>query len=1704
MIRPHYFRTAFRVAALLLLALQPGFALSLERLTTNGRTNPLGIPAGNIAFGWVSTSGERGTKQHAYQIRVGTDSDFQSVWDSGRIESSQQVDVALPANLTLGAATRYRWQVRIWDQSGNASEWSEAAWFETGLLTTNDWSDAEWIIRPVTAPNPANWSDYTGTIEFTLQNEAFGVFLRGSANAQNAYMFQVNVTGTTPVLKIHKRANGAYTVLASKDLSTFGYTNASLKSGHHTLRFGVSGTSITTSLDGVAVDTRGGIDLPNGLIGFRTNGTEAGIVHDVSVVDGNNAVLIHPDFSRGESGFNGGSLSNGALSVSGTTDAMFANLPPSLPLFRGNVVAREGIVSARLYASAQGLYEVSINGQKAGDQFLAPGWTDYSKRIQSQTYDITSLIQPGNNVIGAALADGWYRGKVGLNWTKAYGDQLAFVAKIRVTYADGTSDWFATNSQWKTSNSPYVRGDLQDGETYYASLEQLGWNTASFDDSGWSPVGMIPSASAKLVPQPDEPIRMVTSLTAKSRTEILPQTWVYDLGQNMVGVAKIKLTGKAGETAVIRHAEEVYRTGTKTGQLYTESLRTAKATDTYTFNADGVVTYQPKFTQHGFRYIEITGLATPPVAADVQGIVLSSDLQDTGDLTTSNPLLNQLVSNIRWGLRSNFLSIPTDTPARDERLGWTGDINVFAPAAARYKDTRAFLGKWMADVRDSQKTNANIPAVVPQPLNQFDATGVGWSDAVITVPYSTWRAYGDGRMVRENWTAMKAFYQFVYNSATSDGDLLEQGRSSWFSGDWLTLETVDRLQEHKVIGTAYFAENTRMMAEMAAAMGETETAAQWAALVPQIRAAFVTAYRNADGSIYTGTQTAYAMTLGMDMIADPAQRELTAAKFIQKLASDNYHLKTGFLGTPWLLPALTKIGRNDLAMRLLLNEDYPSWGFPIKMGATTMWERWNSIQPSGEFGPVDMNSFNHYAYGAVGDWMFGNVGGIQAVDPGYKTTRIAPLIGYGGLTSAHATQQTAFGRVMSEWNATSESMVLKVEIPANTTARVVLPSSKGSPVYEGGDPVSTATSVQFLQYENDASVYSVESGVYVFSWKPILLSNGGFETPPTSSYLYNPSGESWVFSGASGNGSGVTCDNSAFTANNPLAPEGDQVAFLQKTGTISQAVVGLQTGTVYQITFSAANRATPGFNTGQSWEVQIDGVTVARFPPGSAGTAYSDFSATFKASATSHLLTFAGTNQSSGDCTVLIDDVRMSPLTSMPPSSLVATPGNARVSLSWQSATNATGYTVKRSLAKNGTYVAIASGITATSYVDATATNGVTYDYVVSALDGQGGESDSVEAIAVPDAIAITVPNFGFEAPVTTTYAYNPTGGSWTFSGTAGNGSGIAANGSVFTSSNAVAPQGTQVAFLQRSGSLSQSLSGFAPGGVYTITFSAANRATSGYNGAQSWDLRIDGATKASYSNKPASYADYTATFTASAADHLLSLVGTSSTDRTVFIDNIRITGLLPSATGGLSASAVSSSRIDLAWTASSGASAYLIKRSPFSGGPYTQVANVSGTSYSDASGMEPGKNYYYIVSALNPVGSGVNSSEVSATTYTEQQQWRSQYFGGFAGSGNAADGADPDGDGMTNASEYAAGTHPLDATSLLKVEKMEKQGGDAVLTFRSVAGKRYRAESSDTLQEGSWTVLQDLIAGTGEMLSVTETNGLLSAKRFYRVVLLP
>ncbi|MFI9169131.1 family 78 glycoside hydrolase catalytic domain [Streptomyces lincolnensis] len=1040
--------------------------------TTNGRVNPLGIGGEDPVFGWQLTSTGRATSQKAYEIQVGRTPGSADVWSSGKVASGRQVGVQY-GGPDLEAATRYHWRVRAWDHRGVATPWSAHAYFETGLLGPGDWDRAQWITRPAAPSELDKWTDYTATVDFKLDSAAFGMFLRAS-DASNGYMWQFNTTGPTPMLRLHKQVKGAYSVVQEVDLASYGFTNASLLADRHTVRYDAVGTTIRTTLDGKLVNTFTDSTFTKGYIGFRTHACcgERGTVYDAVVTGTDGGTLLDTDFASGRNPFTGGEIVDSALVVSGTTDALYGPEVRPLPLLRKDFATHAGkkIASARIYASALGLYELELNGKPVGDQVLAPGWTNYDKRIQSQTYDVTKLLAGGDNAIGASLADGWWAGKVGLGWSRQYGDTPALVAKMRISYTDGSTQWIATDGSWKAAAGPYAKADLQDGETYDARLELSGWSRPSFDDAQWEPVASLESRTALLVPQSDEPVRRTQVLQARKMTEPTPGTYVYDLGQNMVGVSRLTLTGSADETVKIRYAEVLNKNGT----LYTDNFRGAKVTDRYAFARTGTVTYEPTFTQHGFRYIEITGVDEPPALTDVKGIVWGSDLPSTGTLRTSDSMLNQLVSNISWSQRGNFLSIPTDTPARDERLGWTGDISLFAPTANYLVDTRAFLSHWMADVRNSQYANGDLPAVVPAPQGQFGDSGVGWSDVMITVPYSVWRAYDDTRILRENYPAMRKFFQFVRDSAGPD--LLEPGRTTFFTNDWLHL---DDPTEQGILGTAYYAENARMMAEVAKALGDDTAASDYGKLSTDIRTAFTKAYVAADGTVTGNSQTGYAMALGMDLVTDPALVQKVGEKFVAKLALTDHHLRTGFIGTPLLLPALSRIGRDDLAYKMLLHKDYPSWGYEVANGATTMWERWNSIMPNGDFGPVDMNSFNHYAYGAVGDWMFQNLGGLSAIEPGYKRSRIAPVPG-GNLTEGSGSLKTVYGLLSSKWSTHDGAFDLKVTVPVNTLAEVHVPAKTRWAVTEGGRRADTAKGVRFLRMEDGAAVFEVGSGAYSF------------------------------------------------------------------------------------------------------------------------------------------------------------------------------------------------------------------------------------------------------------------------------------------------------------------------------------------------------------------------------------------------------------------------------------------------------------------------------------------------------------------------------------------------------------------------------------------------------------------------------------------------
>ncbi|HTW16771.1 MAG TPA: family 78 glycoside hydrolase catalytic domain [Nocardioides sp.] len=1060
-------------AAAATIAAEPG-AVQVTGLTTNGRIDPLGIPGAAPSLGWQARSTGRGVVQTAYQVRVATSEDAlgdADVWDSEKVASARQVDVTY-GGPALEAHTRYVWQVRTWDGDDVASGWSEPASFETGLLDADDWGDAEWVGAAGDA-ELSRWRDYTADFDFSLENLAAGFYVR-AADLSNGYMWQLSVADGTPRFRPHRKSGGGYALLGNVDISSV-ISTQQLKTGTHRLSVTVTGSTIVTKLDGTTIDTRTDATHARGFVGFRsdtaTEGAETSTIHAVRVVDNAGTTLLETDFTSGNP-FTGGTVVPGGLRLAGRIDALWRVPVPNLPLLRTefDTAAGKTVTRARAYATARGIYELRINGEPVGDQHLAPGWTDYLDRIQHQTYDVTDLVEAGTNVFGAEIGSGWWAGRVAHLQTANYGKDTSLLARLRIDYSDGTSQWVDTDdADWRTAPGPYALADNIDGESYDARSAREGWDTADYDDSEWTATVTRPTATPKVVPQPDEPVRTTEERPTIRRTEPVAGRYVYDVGQNMVGVARMRLTGEAGDTVTIRYAEELNRDGTP----YYENLRSAKATDTYTFAVDGTVTYEPTFTHHGFRYIEIAGAQVPPTAEDVTGVVWGSDLKATGDLETSDPMLNQLLSNISWGQRGNFLSVPTDTPARDERLGWSGDINVFAPTASYLRDTRAFLSKWMADMRDTQEANGDYQGVAPTTPNFKAGTGTGWSDAGITVPYAVWQSTGDAAIVREYWADMTRFYAMLRTSAGAD--LIETGRGTW--GDWLNL---DDPTPTSVLSTAYFAEDARMMAEMAAAIGEDAQAAEYADLSTAIRAAFTATLVAEDGTVSGNSQTGYAMALGMDLISDSGLREKAGERFVAKLARGDNHLTTGFLGTPWLLPALSSIGRDDLAYTMLLHEDYPSWGYEVAKGATTMWERWNTIMPNGEFGPVDMNSFNHYAYGAVGDWMYRNIGGIRPVEPGYHVSRIEPVVG-GGLTSGAGRFESVYGPISSDWTLEGQDFALQVEVPVNTTSQVVLPASTAYAVSEGGALLDEEIDgVLDVTDDGDTVTVTVGSGSYDF------------------------------------------------------------------------------------------------------------------------------------------------------------------------------------------------------------------------------------------------------------------------------------------------------------------------------------------------------------------------------------------------------------------------------------------------------------------------------------------------------------------------------------------------------------------------------------------------------------------------------------------------
>ena len=747
------------------------------------------------------------------------------------------------------------------------------------------------------------------------------------------------------------------------------------------------------------------------------------------------------------------------------------------PMLRGRFTVRGPVSSARLYVTSHGLNLPMLNGTTVGDRLFTPGWTSYHNRLQYETYDVTPLLRPGANVLGAMLGDGWYRGRIG--WAHArnvYGARLALLAQLIIRYADGTADTVGTDSTWRAATGPILASTIYDGETYDARLERDRWSAPGYDDTSWVPVRSIDAPKDILIAPVGPPVRRIEELRAES-VFVTPQgDTVADMGQNMVGWIRLRVRGPRGTTVKLRHAEVL----DSAGNFYTANLRDAAETVRYTLRGDGDEVFEPHFTFMGFRYVAVSGYPGGVRPEDLTGIVIHTDMPPTGSFETSDSMLNRLEHNIRWGQKGNFLDIPTDTPARDERLGWTGDAQAFIPTASYNFQVLGFFTKWLADLSADQRANGSVPWVVPDVVQRDGAAG--WGDVATIAPWTLYLAYGDTAILRQQYPSMRAWVEYIRHRA---GDDLIWSENDTF-GDWLAYHSDDAsypgaTTDKDLIATAFFAHSTDLLARTAAVLGHSEDAREYSALFDQIRTAFDHEFVTRTGRIAANTQTAYDLALEYDLLPDSLRGQ--AGRRLAARVEEFGHLTTGFLGTPHLLPALQHAGRLDLAYKLLLRKEYPSWLYPITRGATTMWERWDGIKPDGSFEDTTMNSFNHYAYGAVGAWMYHTVAGLDLdpADPGYHHIVIHPEPG-GGLTFARTNLETLYGPAAAGWTLMGDTLTVTAVIPPNTHATIHLPGARLEQVLESGTPVRGARGVTSAGQDGGDVTIEVGSGEYRFAY----------------------------------------------------------------------------------------------------------------------------------------------------------------------------------------------------------------------------------------------------------------------------------------------------------------------------------------------------------------------------------------------------------------------------------------------------------------------------------------------------------------------------------------------------------------------------------------------------------------------------------------------
>lgn len=1038
--------------------------LSVARLTTDSATDPLGIDDVHPALGWTLRSPVNNQRQSAYRLLVASskarlDRGDADVWDSGKVATAQSTGIAY-GGPQPASGHRYYWKVQVWDARGRTSAWSETAWWEMGLLNTADWGGAQWI-SPDTGSS-MTWSDFTLDTDFTIKAGAASVLFRAK-DARNYYMWQVN-TVTTPgkvMLRPQLQSDGHFSTLGEVDLTPV-ITDANASARHH-MKITADGATITTWIDGTRVDTRTDATLTRGTLGFRTS-TSANVAEDalydnLAVTGPDGTRLFADDFSTAaDPRFPGSTVTDGQLEPKG--DPVLLDPDPDAPMLRKSFSLPKKVARARAYVYGLGFYEMHLNGHKVGDHVLAPGSTPYDQRDLYSTYDVTDQLHKGANAVGMWLGNGYgdQFSPYGFRWT---GPKQALML-LTVTYTDGTRQNITTDPTWKWSSGAITSNDLYAGESYDAQQDQPGWDAPGFTDISWQGVRTVPAPAGRLTADTAPPVRVTGTLRPVTLDEPRPGVYVYDFGQNVAGWPRLRVHGPAGTTVRMRTAEEVG----EDGMLDTVTNRAAASTDSYTLaGARGSETYEPRFTYHGFRYVEVTGYPGTPSASSLDARVVHADVASTATFDSSDPLLNRIWQNNRWSILNNSMSLPTDNPVRDERTPPGMDVQAYHDASTTEFGMDRFYASYLKD----------MPPGTALPNDASNAQQPDMGGDQISLAWTLYEQYGDRATLEAAYRAMKAFVDT--NASDVPGHIWPENRGF---GDWCPPDLGPHANggmgdasagsctsEVSVVNTALSYLQATDVAKAAGALGHPDDAARYRQLADSIKAAFNAHFLNAAGDTYgDGRQVTSVLPLAFGMV--PAEDlHAVGAQFADTvLHKDAGHLDTGIFGTRYLMDALSAIGRTDIAMTVLDAKSYPGFGFEIAQGATSSWEEWTYRS--------SMETHDHAMFAGINASFSSLLGGISPSAPGYRTVMIDPQVP-DGLRHASASVDTVHGTVATSWTRTGSRFALTVSVPVGVTATVHVPRTSGSA------PSAATAGARTLRKDGQETLYTVGSGTWHFA-----------------------------------------------------------------------------------------------------------------------------------------------------------------------------------------------------------------------------------------------------------------------------------------------------------------------------------------------------------------------------------------------------------------------------------------------------------------------------------------------------------------------------------------------------------------------------------------------------------------------------------------------